>query len=421
MRKIITFLGMNSFQTCYQYRAQVYEGEVFPKVLRQFETFDQMLVCLTAGARQKTWHLLEALQDDRIIPIDIPDGRNEAEIWTTFQEVIQHIGQDDQVIFDITHGLRSLPFQVFLFAAYLKAAKNAFIEAIYYGAFDLKDDNGIAPVIDLSSFVTMLDWLTATDRFTKLGDGQALASLIQQPISDKEMRQVPAVKRMGEQLENAASAIKTISLALAVTRPEEVIAAATQLNRAVDAAEKSLDAKVKPFALVQEQVKTAYGQFAVSSSANQQQRLQKQFDMIGWYLERQQIVQAVTLAREWIVSVYCWKFGAPLNDKQSRDDIAQALNNLKYSQAKTSKFSSHKQSRYDQRICSENNSRDVNNIWKEMAKIRNEIAHCGMSRPMDHQINHQGKQSTNNSAIALCDRVNRLYPKLKEQIATLLH
>ncbi len=64
---------------------------------------------------------------------------------------------------------------------------------------------------------------------------------------------------------------------------------------------------------------------------------------------------------------------------------------------------------------------NVNNIWKEMAKIRNEIAHCGMSRPMNHQINHQGKQSKNNSAIALCDRVNRLYPKLKEQIATLLH
>lgn len=405
MRKMITFLGMSSSQTLYQHRSQVYEGYVFPQVLRQFETFDQMLVCLTAGARQKTWHLLENLQDDRIIPIDIPDGRNEAEIWTTFQKVIQHINQDDQVIFDITHGLRSLPFQVFLFAAYLKAAKNAAIEAIYYGAFDLKNEQGIAPVIDLTSFVTLLDWLIATDRFTKSGNGEALADLIRQPIpSQQEMQKVPAIKRMGEQLQNAANAIETISLALAIARPEEVIQAANELNRAVDSAEKSLDDQVKPFALVQEQVKTAYGNFAVTRSASQAQHLQKQFDMIDWYLQRQQIVQAVTLAREWIVSVYCYRFEVNLNNKVDREEVAQALNNLRYENGKSS--------RYDKRMRSELNRYEIDEIWRETIKIRNEIAHCGMT--------HQGTRSTNNLASSLCDRMHRLYPRLKQQIATLL-
>jgi hypothetical protein len=294
---------------------------------------------------------------------------------------------------------------VFLFAAYLKAAKNAAIEAIYYGAFDLKNEQGIAPVIDLSSFVTLLDWLIATDRFTKSGDGEALADLIRQPIpSQQEMQKVSAVKRMGEQLQNAANAIETISLALAVTRPAEVIEAATTLNRAVEAAEQSLDDQVKPFALVQEQVKTAYGNFAVAASANQVQHLQKQFDMIDWYLQRQQIVQAVTLAREWIVSVYCYKFEVNLNDKTSREKVTQSLNNLKYKNGEPS--------RYDQRMKAEPNCHEIDEIWRETTRIRNEIAHCGMS--------YYRTRSNSNSASSLCDRMNRLYPKLKQQIATLL-
>ena len=69
---------------------------------------------------------------------------------------------------------------VFLFAAYLKAAKNVTIDAIYYGALELgNSETGIpAPVIDLSEFVSMIDWLTATDQFIKTGNGKSLANLL---------------------------------------------------------------------------------------------------------------------------------------------------------------------------------------------------------------------------------------------------
>jgi CRISPR-associated DxTHG motif protein len=404
MRKIITFLGMQSSLTRYQQGAQVYEGEVFPQAVRQFETFDQMLVCLTAGARSRTWHLLENLQDDRIIPIDIPDGRNEAEIWQTFEAVIQHIDQNDDVIFDITHGLRSLPFQVFLFAAYLKAAKNAAIKAIYYGAFDLKDSNGIAPVIDLSGFVTMLDWLSATDRFTHLGDGQALADLIRAPMpTEREMKQVPAVKKMGQQLQKAADAIDTISLALAVTRPKEVIQASADLNQAVDAAEKILDAKVKPFALVQAQVQAAYGQFATASDAPRE-HLQKQFDMIGWYIDRQQVVQASTLLREWLVSVYCWKLNISISNRNCREDVGQAFNNIGRSSIK-------KESPYDRRMSQLSEQEYVGSVWNKTIQLRNDIAHCGMIK--DSNKNQR-------TAANLKQEMESLYNEISKNLSQLI-
>ncbi|NJM47656.1 MAG: TIGR02221 family CRISPR-associated protein [Alkalinema sp. RU_4_3] len=401
MQKIITFLGLGSGLTKYQHSGQVYEGSVFPQVLRQFQPFDEMLVCLTAGAREKTWHLLENLKDDRIIPIDIPDGRTEAEIWTTFQAVIQHIDRDDRVIFDITHGLRSLPFQVFLFAAYLRAAKNAEIEAVYYGAYDLKDADNVAPVIDLSSFVGMLDWLTATDRFTATGDGKDLAQLIRgEMASEIEMNEVPDEKRMGEHLKKAANAIDNISLALALTRPEEVTKAAKKLKNILTETTRSLNVKVKPFSLVKEQVQLAYGQFAITDYKDAKAILMKQFAMIRWYLDRQQIGQVITLSREWIISVYCWKFKTT-----DRTEITQALNNLRVSDIDD--IREKEWSDYDEEIRSELNASAIKRIWKETTKIRNQVAHCGMSG--------------NDQADDLRERTIALYPDLEKEIAVLLH
>ncbi len=401
MKKIITFLGLGKGLTLYRHGDEVYEGEVFPQALMQFQPFDQMLVCLTAGARERTWGLLEGLGDDRIIAIDIPDGRTEAEVWLTFEAVIAHIDRGDRVIFDITHGLRSLPFQVFLFATYLKAAKNATIEAVYYGAFDLKDADGVAPVIDLSNFVGMLDWLTATDRFTQTGDGAALARLIRDAVpSAGEMAGSKDEMRMGKHLQDAAGDIETISLALALTRPQEVTRAARAINRSMRETTKSLDAKVKPFMLVKPQVMAAYGQFAIEKPEDDRALLLKQWEMIRWYADRLQFDHAVTLAREWIVSVFCWKLGADIERYDDRECVAQALNNLNHGRG------SRGVNQYDERMQGLSNRRKIGGIWKETVGIRNQIAHCGMTG--------------GEGARELCDRAIGLLPDLEREIVGVL-
>ncbi len=99
-------------------------------------------------------------------------ARSRKKSGNSFDKVIEQINEGETVIFDITHGLRSIPFLAFLFAAFLKTAKQVTIEAIYYGALELGDrDKGIpAPVIDLSEYVAMLDWITATDQFGTHGN-----------------------------------------------------------------------------------------------------------------------------------------------------------------------------------------------------------------------------------------------------------
>jgi CRISPR-associated (Cas) DxTHG family len=107
---------------------------------------------------------------------------------------------------------------VFLFAAYLKSAKRVKIKGVYYGALELSDRGTIpAPVIDLSEFVEMFDWLTASERFIEMGDGGALARLLRSRVQqgDKTLRR-------------AADGIEAVSMGLVLVRPLETMRASAE-------------------------------------------------------------------------------------------------------------------------------------------------------------------------------------------------
>lgn len=386
--KIITFLGKyrskNGIQTTYLYKDLPYDGEVFAQALRKFCEYDIMLVCVTEEAKKNTWPVLEALKDERIKPIDIPTGRNTEEMWETFKLITQYVNEGDSIIFDITHGLRSLPFLVFLFAAYLKAAKNVTIEAIYYGALELGNTNeGIpAPVIDLSEFVSMIDWLTATTRFVEIGEGQALASLLKSAIpSSIELRDIPSSRPIKDNLKKSAEAIENISLALSVTRPIETMESATKLEEILQKAAPSFADRAKPFSLLSDKVVQQYGQFALENPKDEaalSQNLRLQLQMIQWYIDRDQLVQAVTLAREWLVSILALRFGEPMFDySRGRKYVEDALNNA------VEQNRPHPRPPLDSR-CNEKfaalpQANELASVWSQMAKLRNDIAHCGMN------------------------------------------
>ena len=184
MKKVITFLGTKRQATQYSLGNQIYTGDVFAQALRQFLEFDQMLVFVTESARREVYPVLEALKDERIKPVDIPIGETPDEIWDIFEKLTCQIDEKDEVSFDITHGLRSIPFLVFLAAAFLKSAKQVSIKRIYYGAFELRkgsqENPGPAPIIDLSELITLLDWLNASEQFMKFGNASQLAARLRQ-------------------------------------------------------------------------------------------------------------------------------------------------------------------------------------------------------------------------------------------------
>ncbi len=382
MPTIITFLNDKGLKAdaVYRWGDQVYSGGVFCLALREFVPHDRMLVCNTPEAEKITWPYIAALNDPRIEPVSIPKGKSTAELWDLFDKIAARIHEDETVVFDITHGLRSLPFLVFLFAAYLKSAKRVKIEAIYYGALELADfKNGKpAPVIDLSEFVTMLDWLTAVNQFLYTGNARYLAAQLR---NQSQADLLPLAENVSE-----------IALGLELLRPRDIVKASNMLPAHLKAVQGGLP---KPFGVIVQPLEQAYAQFGIAPTNDATQHLQSQLRMINWYLEKQYFVHALSMAREWMVSLLCVNFEEDLWDKDARDDMELLLNGgvRKSADGKNVVKAKHlaEWNVYPHR-------KEVAHLWQgegyNLANLRNDVLHSGFRKnpqPAQEIIERSGR------------------------------
>ncbi|MCB9128780.1 MAG: TIGR02221 family CRISPR-associated protein [Ardenticatenales bacterium] len=307
MKKILTFLGLSPKETLYRFEGSNYKGEVFGVALREFVAFDEMVVFVTKQAKLSTYPVLEQLKDERIRAVNIPTGETTDEQWAIFESVTGAVDDGDEVVFDITHGLRSLPFLVFLAAAFLKSAKNVTIAGIYYGALELqKTPDGYsqpAPVIDLTEFVSLLDWLSGSEQFIRTGNAAGLVRLLRDQRPNNGTN--PESRKVGMQISDAAKSLEETSRALRLTLPDQAMQASETLQGKLGVAADTLKQYARPFTLLSRKVAESYAPLAMAmprDPANQAAALLRERQLINWYLDRNLFVQAMAVAREWLVS-----------------------------------------------------------------------------------------------------------------------
>jgi len=420
MRQIITFLGTVIKPTHYLLGETEYTGRVFAEALLQFVEFDRMLVCATRRVRETTWPVLASLEDPRIVCLDIDTGRDSEELWRIFDTLTSSVNEGDTIIFDITHGLRSLPFLVFLAAAFLKTARQVAIEAIYYGAYELGQP---APVIDLSEFVGLLDWLAAADRFAETGDGRPLASLLraagrfehpQRQLTAEEQAWADASRR----IVSAASAIEETSRALLTTLVPHAAHANHLLSIRLDEAEEDLAEQVPPYRLMAERIRTTYAPFALEKPMADELEadLDIQLKMVRWYLDNGHIPQAVTLAREWIVTAVGYRLGmrAPqiLDFHKGRRPIGEALGWLAHYRPTASALLADEPPAYAHALHRLSGSEEIARLWDQLTSVRNFINHAAMKTSWAQTPSKTVVEQVR----TLCDRLQELAPSLVESV-----
>jgi len=365
-RKVITFLGTTPKATDYQYGGKTYPGKVFAEALCQFASFDEMYVFVTKEAREKSYPELEKLNDKRIQPVDIDPGKDVQEMWGWFDKILECVNDGDTVIFDITHGLRSIPFLVFIFAAFLKSARNVTIEAIYYGAFELgnKETNKPAPVIELSEFVSMFDWLSAVNEFLYTGNARYLAEQVN--------------KRGQPALQPLAANVGNIALGLQLLRPRDVAYASHEISHHLKSA---ADALPKPFGVVAQPLEIAYAQFGLTPTDDVWEHLRVQLRMINWYFEKQQFVHTLSMAREWVVSLLCAEFQVDMWNRDEREKMEFLLSRggeIKENGVVVA------QSPYREKWKSWTHHKRFGRLWSsepcQLTNLRNDVLHSGFRK-----------------------------------------
>ncbi len=381
--KLLTFLGAGKYEeTCYRRDGQEVPSRFAPLASARFLQCRRVEAFLTQGARQENWPDFERDAQEAGLETaahDIPDGRTEAELWDIFTRVAETVAQGEAVAFDVTHGLRSFPLLGLLVAAYLRAARQVQLRAVLYGAYDVRDQSiepHRTPVFDLSPMLRLLDWAEAAERFQRFGDARDLGALLAD--SRKALAQ-EAGREAASAVGNLANALQALSLSLRLLRPYDVLAGAAKLPGQLDRAAAALEARpeLRPFPMLMAQVRQAYAPLGVAEPQEPAQQagvLAAQRRLAGWYLEREQVVQAVALAREWLVSWALAHLGVPdLRERQAREEVEQALG-MAASARRDSPAGFHP----PLLLRGLPQVEAVAGLWDQLGDLRNDLLHAGM-------------------------------------------
>lgn len=425
--KAITFLGPTAYKpTTYCYNGREYETRFFAEALPHFfPDLERVLVFVTPTVQMH--ENLAALQDrlgELLHPVPIPEGHSEDELWETFDALTGAVAEGEKVLFDITHSFRSIPLLVFLAAAYMRAIRPVTVHRVIYGAWEARDkEANRSPVFDLTPFVSLLDWLTATDRFVETGDGRPLADLLQEAarfehpqrqLTHQERAASDASRRIGL----AASAIRKTSQALLTTLIPHAERASHLLAIRLTEAESDLAQQAPPYRVLAERVRTTYAPFALEAPMSDalETDLLAQLEMIGWYLDNGHMPQAITLMREWVVTAVGRWLGLGseqlLDHHTGRRPVGESLNWLVHHQpADTDLDARLDEPPYAVELQSLPHARELALLWHQLTQIRNPINHAMMKKNWS-----EIKSDTIVSQIRECyERLGRLAPSLLEE------
>ena len=172
----------------------------------QWTADDRVYIMLTKSARELNWgkDITERVKPDKTkvpysglelslanmnlphsaIPIGIPDGKDEAEMWEIFNIIYSKLETDDELYLDLTHAFRYLPMLMLILGNYAKFLKNVTIKYMSYGNYEarIKDEldhsKDIAPIVDLLPIVVLQDWTAAASSFKESGRVEVLVDTI---------------------------------------------------------------------------------------------------------------------------------------------------------------------------------------------------------------------------------------------------
>lgn len=298
-KKIITFLGTDTlYTTTYTYQDCRVCTEYLAAALVSFYPGYDVYAFVTPEAKSRWGSGLPRAVADHgggLKLIDVPAVEAPEQLWQVFARIDEQIGDGDTIVFDITHSYRSLPLLAMLVLSYLRVVRDFHLEALVYAPYKEYNDS---PVYDLRPFVSLLEWTNATHLFMKTGDADDLTTQLEQSE--------------GRPLGFEPDLLRRAAAALRLHRPDEARRLSWKLVdrlRSVDPT--ALNADLRPFGTLAKRLQMSFEAITPEppSQDDLEQQLQQELALIRWNAELEQWAAAVTVAREWLVSLVCWHAG----------------------------------------------------------------------------------------------------------------
>lgn len=389
------------------------QEELVKRYCQEWKENDEIRIFLTEEAEKKNWlndghedkngnalkntGLKETLNNlalqATVKSYKIPVGNNEKEIWEIFDIISNSFKNSEEVILDVTHSFRSLPMLLTVMLNYTCQIKNIKVIGIYYAAFEtlgpipvvreIPVDKRIAPILDLTPLVKLQEWTNAVHEFKSNGNMKDFKKLLEEIHKESWKKEdvIPA-----SQLKNVGNDLEKITDAFATIRIEEILNLSSRFSKRLRELLLDLEAHIqtKPFSPLLEEIASVL--LPISGTEGKMfssKGFEAQKHILEWYVETGKYQQALTLAREYILSKYLieiMKCDSDLMlDKDKRFEAENELGEFLVYLKRGGTIPGRKG--------------DYVSIWRDVINLRNDINHAGMKRTK--------KQSSKDETITL--------------------
>ena len=408
MKKMISFLGTNEYLDCYyeindftSSQTRFIQTALYEMLKQEGTQIDKVYIFLTKEAKENNfldcvsnvtkkpliglenvWNEKFKHDDIELIPIMMNSNQLEKNQWELFEQIYDKIEENDEIYFDITHSFRSNPIIALIIANFAKTLKNATLKRLFYGNFEalgpaykvrnISVEKRIAPIVDITSMLELLDWTIAVDTFLRTGNPVQIVEL----ADDKSrlFNRDPGFQA----IRYFAGALNNFNISLETVRGPDLN---NKINNVLDKYPKLEKHKTGIFPQFEKLTNKIEDKLTNFSNDEVKNKL----GTVIWANEHGLYQQSITLLSEHIISIIAENYGVNVKDIDSRLKISGLLQEL-IKEKNNSNSDSNKNHIKNIKINEEELKLYLEDLietypelktYEKLATLRNDINHAG--------------------------------------------
>lgn len=323
----------------------------------------------------------------------ITTNQNAEQQWEWFHALQKLIKDGDEVIFDFTHGFRSVPIIFSTAISFLQKVKRFELLHAYYGYVDQKAQKN--EIIDMAKFYRINEWADGISRLVDTADASKLASLAEENKADgfSALNDPKLVKA----LRDLTDLIKNIDVNNIGEKADEALSLIQQKRKKCSGADKQL----------LDMVIDKFEKLAINNNHYNLSYFQLQLVLADMLLKHGLFMQAFTVMRECVGTLVMANldnfpsYYKNRNQTKLRYTLSDMfisifnVNKLEYSRYKNKQEFTEIVVPFYEKLVKLPNSRIplLRSFVKDLTELRNGFNHAWISKDgVPKNIEEQGKQ-----------------------------
>jgi CRISPR-associated protein, TM1812 family len=254
----------------------------------------------------------------KVVDLNIPDGKNEDEMWEIFNIVFDFLKNNDELYFDLTHSFRYLPMLILVLGNYSNFLKQTVIKHISYGNYEARTSSNLAPIVNLLPLAALQDWTFAAGQFLESGNIDKLKLLSEQkfkPILKETQGKDDNARNLREYISNLSSVVDDFNTCRGIN-----ILKSESLKKFAEIQKNITKTIIPPLNPILKKIEESLSVF------DKKCNVENGFYAAKWCLNNNLYQQATTILNENIVSFICEKEKLNWETRNNREIVSRALN-----------------------------------------------------------------------------------------------